>query len=91
MIMVTITNIKRKAKNALRILMFLLILGLVVPAFFGLVSTYITSADAKFKEEHPTGQPMRVEKSTQKAEKRDNSLLDSFVVKLRDFYEHNSD
>jgi cell division septal protein FtsQ len=72
MILFGVTNVKRKAMLALRILVFLLILGLAVPTFFGLVSTYISSAGMKYREEHPTGQPLRVEETNQKAGEKDS-------------------
>lgn len=64
MILLTITNVKRKIKKLTRVVVFLLILGLALPAFLGLVSTYVSSTGVKFKEERPTGQPLQVEKNS---------------------------
>lgn len=83
MIFVTITNIKRKLVFGLKILLFLLLIGLILPQFGVLFQS--SSHTGKPLEQDPNlGQPLRVEKQQSQLEK--DNILDKFVIKLREFY-----
>lgn len=70
-----------------RILVTLVILGLVVTHLYNIYHHTALSQEGWLKEDRPSGNPMRVEKTEQKAGKlQKGNVMDEFVVKMQDFY-----
>lgn len=79
--------IKRKIALTFRILVTLIILGLVVTHLYNIYHHSAMSQEGWLREDRPSGNPMRVEKTEQKVEKKQKgNVLDEFVVKMQDFY-----
>lgn len=81
---VVINNWKKKMLSFLILLVFILAFALAVPTMTGILHKQVPALGNWFKEEHPSGNPMRVEnnKESTKFEK----VMDHFVFKLQNFY-----
>ncbi|MFZ5641814.1 MAG: hypothetical protein ACOY4Q_14150 [Bacillota bacterium] len=78
---------KRKVTLGFRILVTLVILGLVVSHLYNIYHNSALSQEGWLRDDRPSGNPMRVEKSEQKVDKtQKGNILDEFVVKMQDFY-----
>lgn len=84
LVILFINNWKRKALNFLILIIFILAFALAVPTITGILHKQIPALGNWFKEEQPSGNPMRVEKG------QDNNnfekVMDHFVFKLQNFY-----
>jgi len=77
---------KRRLTLGFRLLVTVFIFSLVVSHLYDMYSGHNTIREGWLREDKPSGNPMRVENQKQAAEEKDPSVLDEFVVKLRDFY-----
>ncbi len=59
MLLITVTNWKHKAGVFVRLILFLVLIGLIIPQFFSFISEYITSFKS-LRDNHPPA--LRVEK-----------------------------
>ncbi|HEX3032555.1 MAG TPA: hypothetical protein VHS59_09995 [Bacillota bacterium] len=85
--LIVIARSKKKLFYALRIILLLLVCTLFLPKALLLLTTGGFDWGLS-REEHPTGNPRRVEQATfgKQGQDNDNSILDSFVKKLQQFY-----
>jgi len=92
---IVVGNWKRKAA---RLVLLALVFGMfaaAIPAVTGKLHDRMPAVSGWFKDEHPSGNPMRVEgkKAEEKKEMRKSAsdsrfeqTVDQFVIKLQDFY-----
>ncbi|MEN6350539.1 MAG: hypothetical protein ABFD08_14230 [Syntrophomonas sp.] len=79
-----INNWKRKLLKFLTVLVLILAFALAIPVLTGILYQQIPVMGGWLKEEHPSGNPLRVEKN-QDGTKFDKAV-DQFVIKLQNFY-----
>ncbi len=78
---------KLKLVLGFRILVTLIILGLVVTHLYNIYQGPVVTKEGWLRDDRPSGNPMRVEKTEKKAvNSQQGNILDEFVVKLQDFY-----
>jgi hypothetical protein len=78
---------KRKVTLGFRIMVTLVILGLVISHLYNIYHNAALSQEGWLRDDRPSGNPLRVEKTEQKADKMPKgNILDEFVVKMQDFY-----
>lgn len=74
-------------KKVLRVMAVILLVGAfaaAAPALTGLLHQQVPAIGRWFEDEHPTGNPMRVEK--EQDETKFDQVMDQFVIKLQEFY-----
>lgn len=81
---IIINNWKKKLMNLLTALVLIIAFLIAVPFVVGTLYDKIPVMSTWFQDEHPTGNPMRVD-SNKKNTKFDN-MLDSMVIHLQEFY-----
>lgn len=81
---ILVGNWKRKIFNFLKVIIIVLAFVMVLPFIAGSLANYVPVFSSWFEEEHPTGNPMRVE--NQESATKFDKMLDSFVFHLQDFY-----
>jgi len=78
---------KQRFMLGFKILVTLIILGLVCTHLYNIYYGPAPTREGWLKDDRPSGNPMRVEKSELKVDKsKQENILDGFVVKLQDFY-----
>ena len=75
---------KQKLIKFLGILVLIAAFVVAVPAITGLLVKQVPASSGWLQDEHPTGNPMRVEADENAGSF--NQILDQFVIKLQDFY-----
>lgn len=75
---------KKKLVGMITALVLITVFALAIPMITGILHERIPVFNGWFREEHPTGNPMRVE-NKEKATRFDR-VVDQFVIKLQDFY-----
>ncbi len=75
---------KQKVLKFMGLLVLILAFVMAVPAITGLLVNQVPAFSGWLQDEHPTGNPMRVE--TDKNSGTFNQVLDQFVIKLQDYY-----
>lgn len=80
-----INNWKKRALNLITILALILAFLFSVPFLAGKIYQQIPVIGDWFAEEHPTGNPLRVQNNDASGQKFDQ-VLDQVVIKMQDFY-----
>ncbi len=75
---------KQKLVKFLGILVLVGAFVVAVPAITGMLVKQVPALSGWLQDEHPTGNPMRVER--EESSGTFNQILDQFVIKLQDFY-----
>lgn len=75
---------KKKLIGLVTALVLIIAFAIAIPMFSGVLYDKIPVFSGWFQEEHPSGNPMRVE-NTQNGTRFDK-VVDQFVIKLQDFY-----
>jgi len=83
MLFIAITKWKEKCGLAIRLILFLVLIGLVIPLFLNFIAAEI--ADFKIRPEGRTPPALRVEKEEPGVQKK-HPLDELFLKKLRGFY-----
>ena len=84
---------KKKIARILTVLVIIGVFTVSVPVLTGKLHKYVPTMGGWFKDEHPSGNPMRVEQKVEEkggktAEKKKfDQVLDQLVFKLQDFYQ----
>lgn len=81
---VIIDNWKRKLLKVLAVCTLILAFAMAAPILTGLFYEQIPVMSGWLKEEHPSGNPLRVEKDNDGS--KFNQVVDQFVIKLQNFY-----
>ncbi|MDD3024457.1 MAG: hypothetical protein PHE26_11230 [Syntrophomonadaceae bacterium] len=81
---VVIDNWKKKLLKILCVLVLFLAFALAVPVLTGLFYQQVPAMSSWLKEEHPSGNPLRVEEV--KDGSKFEQVVDQFVIKLQNFY-----
>lgn len=88
MFVVVISKFRQRTWLILRVLIILLLLALLIPPLvYSLTTKDITSG--WFKEQRPTGNPMRVDNHQHEFQKLKESPVDQFKETLRNYYNKN--
>lgn len=74
---------KKKLVNLVVVLTLILAFAAALPVLTGLLYEKVPALSGWFQDEHPSGNPMRVEKSSGT---HFDQAVDQFVIKLQDFY-----
>lgn len=74
---------KKKLVNLVIVLTLILAFAAALPVLTGLLKEEVPALSSWFDDEHPSGNPMRVEKAS---DTRFDKVVDQFVIKLQDFY-----
>lgn len=83
---IVINNWKRRVLNLITIIALILAFAFTVPLLAGKVYQQIPVIGDWFADEHPTGNPLRVENNDASGQKFDQ-VLDQMVIKMQDFYQ----
>jgi len=75
---------KQKLLKFAGILLLIVAFVIVVPAITGVLVNQVPAFSGWLPDEHPTGNPMRVEADENTG--TFNQVLDQLVIKLQDFY-----
>ncbi|GAW91682.1 hypothetical protein [Calderihabitans maritimus] len=86
MILITITNLRRKALTLLRALVLVLVLGLVIPQLVDIVTDYFTARHTSTAPQ--AAPPEKVEPSTGMPQE-EPEWLEQFVNKMKEYYHGN--
>ncbi|MGR6836347.1 hypothetical protein [Syntrophomonas erecta] len=81
---IIINKWKKKLLNLVTALILIIAFALAIPVFTGKLYHLVPALSGWFQEEHPSGNPLRVEQD-EKTTKFDQ-VMDQFVIKLQDFY-----
>lgn len=81
---IVVSQWKQKVLRLVTALILILAFAAAIPAVTGKLTQYIPVVGGWFQEEHPTGNPMRVENEQQST--KYDQVMDQFVIKLQDFY-----
>lgn len=84
MLLITVTNWKRKAGVIVRLLLFLLLLGLITPQFFIFISGHIASFKNRQLENQPPA--LRVEQRVEIDKQPNQDKGDLFLKSLQEYY-----
>ncbi|MDH7576250.1 MAG: hypothetical protein QHH75_00230 [Bacillota bacterium] len=85
MLLIAITNWRRKLGLICRLILFLVLIGLIVPQFLSFIIGGIANFQNQTEGKHPPA--LRVEQETPgDAEEQRSGQGDSFLKKLRQFY-----
>lgn len=76
---------KRKLANLVAVLALLVAFAAALPALTGILHEKVPALSGWFQDEHPTGNPIRVEKEDNSGTRFDRAV-DQFVIKLQNFY-----
>lgn len=79
-----INNWKRKALRVAAALVIIIVFLCTLPLLTGIFNHQIPVVGKWFQEEHPSGNPMRVEQHGHSS--NFDHMLDQFVIKIQDFY-----
>lgn len=75
---------KKKILRIITILILILAFAVAVPVLAGSLYDRVPALSGWFQDEHPTGNPMRVEQDNSGT--KFEQVVDQFVFKLQDFY-----
>jgi hypothetical protein len=75
---------KKKLIGLVTAMVLIIAFAIAIPMLSGILYEKVPVFSGWFQEEHPSGNPMRVE-NTQDGTRFDNAV-DQFVIKLQDFY-----
>ena len=81
---------KEKVVKLVAVVVMVAVFAAAIPVVSGLLHDKVPVFSSWFDDEHPSGNPMRVEndaaKETVKQENMFNEKMDRFVVKVQNFY-----
>jgi len=83
-LIIIISQWKQKLLRLLMAVLLILAFMAAVPVVTGQMYQLIPAVGGWFDEEHPTGNPLRVENDTQSSKYQ--QIMDQFVIKLQEFY-----
>jgi hypothetical protein len=75
---------KKKLISLVTAIVIIIAFALVIPVLSGVLYEKVPVFSGWFQEEHPSGNPMRVENNQNGT--RYDKAVDQFVIKLQDFY-----
>ncbi len=81
---IVVNNWKRKLKSFCIILFAIVVFGATLPVLSNIINNQVPVVSTWVKDEHPSGNPMRVEKEEDKS--KYDQVLDNIVLKLQNFY-----
>lgn len=81
---IIINNWKKKLLNLLTALVLIIAFVIAVPYMAGTLYEKIPALTTWFEEEHPTGNPLRVESKENKT--KFDEMVESMVIHLQEFY-----
>ncbi|HNX28333.1 MAG TPA: hypothetical protein PKN87_02840 [Syntrophomonadaceae bacterium] len=87
---IVIHNWKRRVLNVITIIALLIAFAFAAPLLAGKLSQQIPVFSDWFAEEHPSGNPMRVENNDASGQKFD-LVIDQMVIKMQDFYKDDAE
>ena len=87
---IVIHNWKRKVLNIITISALLIAFAFSVPILAGKLSQQVPVLSDWFADEHPSGNPLRVENNDASGEKFDQ-VIDQMVIKMQNFYKDDSE
>jgi len=79
---IIINNWKKKILQIGVVIIIIAVFVYSLPMLTGLLNNQVPVGGRWLQEEHPSGNPMRVEQRGTKFDK----MLDQFVIKIQDFY-----
>jgi len=82
-VIIIVNNWKRKLVRLAVAVVIISAFIFTIPVLTGLLHKQVPVGNW-FQEEHPSGNPMRVEQSNQ--DNKFDQVLDQFVIKVQDFY-----
>jgi hypothetical protein len=89
-VIIVVGKWKEKVIKLAAVVVMVVALAAAIPLVSGLLHDKVPVFSSWFDDEHPSGNPMRVEKDTGKeTAKQDNTFnekMDRFVVKVQNFY-----
>jgi hypothetical protein len=81
---------KEKVVKMVAVVIVVALFAAAVPMFSGMLYDKVPVFSGWFDDEHPSGNPLRVENDATKADKQQetvfNEQMDRFVVKVQNFY-----
>jgi len=83
-LIIIISQWKQKLLRLLMAVLLILAFAAAIPVVTGQLYRLIPAVGGWFDEEHPSGNPMRVEKEEQSS--KYEQVMDQFVIKLQEFY-----
>ncbi len=86
MLVVLRPRTKKRLTVGFRILVTLFVLALVIGHLYNMYHDNELIREGWLREDKPSGNPMRVENQARESQENSPSVLDQFVVKVRDFY-----
>ena len=87
--LIVIRNWKKKVLNIITITALLIAFAFSAPILAGKLSQQIPALSNWFNEEHPSGNPLRVE-SNDASGQRFDQIIDQMVIKMQDFYKEDN-
>jgi len=90
MLVIIRNSTRKRLRFGLQLLIALFILSLIISHLYNMYNGSNMIREGWLRDDRPSGNPMRVDniEGTGKEVKKDNpTILDEFVVKLRDFYQ----
>ena len=82
---IVIKNWKKKVLNIITIAALLIAFAFSAPIMAGKILQQVPAFSNWFNEEHPSGNPLRVEGNDASGQKFDQ-IIDQMVIKMQDFY-----
>jgi hypothetical protein len=83
-LIIIVSQWKKKILQLLAVIFVILAFAAAIPMMTGQIYQLIPAVGGWFEDEHPTGNPMRVENEEQSS--KYDQVMDQFVIKLQDFY-----
>lgn len=81
---IIVSQWKQKVLRLAAAILIILAFAAAIPVVTGQLYQRIPAVGGWFDEEHPSGNPMRVE--NEKESSQYDQVMDQFVIKLQDFY-----
>jgi len=89
-VIIVVGKWKEKVVKLVAVVVMVAVFAAAIPVVSGLLHDKVPVFSSWFDDEHPSGNPMRVEndaaKETVKQENMFNEKMDRFVVKVQNFY-----
>jgi hypothetical protein len=83
-LIIIVSQWKKKILQLLAVILVILVFAAAIPLMTGQLNQYTPAVGGWFEDEHPSGNPMRVE--NEEPSSKYDQVMDQFVIKLQDFY-----
>jgi hypothetical protein len=83
-LIIIVSRWKKKVLQLLAVILVILAFAAAIPMMTGQLYQRIPAVGGWFEDEHPSGNPMRVE--NEEPSSKYDQVMDQFVIKLQDFY-----